>query len=90
MAEYRVYQYMIFSTANEENNQERINKVILSTLDPVSFYAYHGERESIKVNLLRTWICPGYTGGKKVYCDSPYKELYQLYQRENQNEEGGE
>lgn len=74
LAEYRVYQYTIKNT-NQNNNQSPEIKYIKSTLNPVAYKAYHGGGSSIKVDLLRTWICPGYTGSKKDLCDSPYKKL---------------
>ncbi|MBL7665715.1 MAG: hypothetical protein JNM93_11330 [Bacteriovoracaceae bacterium] len=71
-AEYRVYQYLI---KNRDSVQDRdvIYKEV-STLNPVAYVAYNGGSEAISVDLIRTWICPGYTGGKKEYCSSPYME----------------
>jgi hypothetical protein len=72
-AEYRVYHYIV---KNRDSVQEKdVHYEQLSTLNPVAFQAYSGGRDSIKVDLLRTWICPGHTGGKKQYCPSPYEEL---------------
>lgn len=41
-----------------------------STLDPVSYMAYHGGSESIEVDLLRSWICLGNTA-KEQFCPAP-------------------
>ena len=68
-AEYRVYQYEIKPTY--ETLQEAENYVITSTLDPVSYLSYHGGAQSIKINLLRTWMCKGHTGGQREHCKSP-------------------
>ncbi len=78
MAEYRVYQYLI---KNRDTYQEKdISYQELSTLNPVAYVAYHGGGETIKVDLLRTWICPGYTGKKQEFCPSPYEELQKQQQ----------
>lgn len=49
--------------------------LVTSTLDPVSYIAYNGGQELLAVDLLRTWICPGYTGGAKQTCKSPYEKI---------------
>lgn len=69
-AEYRAYQYLVktndqFAVANKAEAQ-----YIVSTLNPQMFKSYHGG-SYVSVDLLRTWICPGYTG-KKVVCEHPY------------------
>ena len=74
LAEYRVYQYTI-KNMNKDNNQSSNIKYIKSTLNPVAYKAYHGGGNSLQIDLLRTWICPGYTGNKKDLCESPYKKL---------------
>ncbi len=70
-AEYRAYQYMVktndpFAVATKANSQ-----YIVSTLNPESYKSYHGG-QFISVDLLRTWICPGYTGKRQKICDHPY------------------
>lgn len=75
-AEYRVYQYFVTPISTYIEAAE--SYLALSSLDPVSYYAYNGGRKSIKVELLRTWMCPGHTGGGKYYCKSPYKEKVDL------------
>jgi hypothetical protein len=70
-AEYRVYQYSV-----KAKNLYMIDNnayLITSSLDPVSYVAYHGGRELIKVDLLRSWTCKGHTGNLQGYCPSPYE-----------------
>lgn len=74
-AEYRVYQYYIKSRYKLNHDQE--GYLVTSTLDPVSYLAYHGGHESLKIDLLRTWQCPGFTGDGKELCDSPHAQLDQ-------------
>lgn len=68
MAEYRVYQYHIKSRNNYSFDQK--SYIITSNLDPVSYLAYHGGEGSLKIDLLRTWVCYGQTSGKN-YCNPP-------------------
>ena len=49
--------------------------LVTSTLDPVSYIAYNGGQSLLAVDLLRTWICPGYTGEALQTCDSPYGKV---------------
>lgn len=70
-AEYRAYQYIVktndqYAVATKANSQ-----YIVSTLNPQMFQSYHGG-SSVSVDLLRTWICPGYTGSRKPVCEHPY------------------
>ena len=67
-SEYRVYQYYVKPKYNLP--QDLGPYLVTSTLDPVSYVSYHGGNSSIEVNLLRTWMCKGYTGNKK-YCRAP-------------------
>lgn len=71
MAEYRVYQYIVKSKRGAPHPEK--GYIVTSTLDPVSYVAYHGGDTSIKVDLLRTWMCKGYTGAGKPLCESPQK-----------------
>ncbi len=71
-AEYRVYQYYV--KANNDLPYDAQSYMTLSTFDPVSFVAYHGGRESIKVDLLNTWMCKGNTAGQDL-CPSPYETV---------------
>ena len=72
-AEYRVYQYFVKSKFNLPQDKE--GHLVTSTLDPVSYIAYHGGRQSIEIDLLRTWVCKGHTGYFKKFCDSPLDKL---------------
>jgi hypothetical protein len=72
LAEYRVYQYSIQNKVNPDNNQNAVMRT--STLNPVAYLAYHGGSSLIKIDLLRTWICPGHTAHQQI-CKSPYEEL---------------
>ena len=70
-AEYRVYQYSIkYKKLYEVDIKPYL---VTSTLDPVSYVAYHGGAQTVSVDLLRTWTCKGYTGQLKNYCPSPYE-----------------
>lgn len=75
-ATYRVYQYSIKAT-NPYNFDPR-NYTVISTLDPVSYLAYHGSRESMQIDLLRSWMCQGYTGKKKT-CLPPLEEINESF-----------
>lgn len=75
-AEYRVYQYYV--KAKEFKAQDNRSYVITTSFNPVTYQAYNGGPESVQIELLRTWICPGHTGGLKVYCPSPYEGLLKL------------
>ena len=68
-AEYRVYQYYVKSKTPRLDDQKPY--LVTSTLDPISYLAYHGGNQSIKIDLLRTWPCHGYTGGNKEICKGP-------------------
>lgn len=69
IAEYRVYQYYVYSRFKAPQDQNAY--LVTSTLDPEGYYAYNGGKESIKIDLLRTWYCPGNTANGKEYCPSP-------------------
>ena len=45
--------------------------MVTSSMDPVTYTAYHGGMSAIKVELLRSWMCHGFTGGSKNYCNPP-------------------
>ena len=70
--EYRVYQYYVMPK-NPAPDGPRAH-LATSTLDPVSYRAYHGGEEVLEVDLLRTWICFGVTSGKD-YCPPPLEKL---------------
>lgn len=68
-AEYRVFQYYVKSKL--EKSTDKKSYLVTSTLDPVSYISYHGGNTSIKVDLVRTWSCVGYTGGNQPLCKGP-------------------
>ncbi len=72
-SEYRVYQYLV----QPQGNLPQDNKpyVVTSSLFPSAYLAYHGGSTSIRLDLLKSWHCPGYTGDFKKICPSPYKSL---------------
>lgn len=68
-----MYQYVV---KNKVQIKDAPNgHMVTSTLDPVSYIAYNGGKSLLEVDLLRTWICPGYTGLSKQTCNSPYGSL---------------
>lgn len=72
-AEYRAYQYIIKSTDQFAQATGAQAQIVTSTLNPAMFKSYHGG-SFLNVSLLRTWICPGYTGGRKEVCPHPYDQ----------------
>lgn len=66
-ADVRVYQYLVMNKVEKDAKE----KIILSTLNPTAYVAYHGGNKIVSVDLLRTWMCYGHSG-KKDLCDSPY------------------
>lgn len=71
--EYRVYQYYVRTKIQNINPVGA--ELVTSTLNPVSYIAYHGGSESIEVNLLRSWQCMGNTSKLPVCSISEGKEL---------------
>lgn len=63
-AEYRVYQYYTHSKIQNLTNAPF--EIVTSTLDPKSYLAYHGGKESLEINLLRSWMCVGNTSKQEV------------------------
>lgn len=72
-AEYRVYQYIVKNNVKIKDAPN--GHLVISTLNPRSYLAYHGGSNLVNIDLLRTWMCPGNTGMNKPTCDSPYGEL---------------
>jgi len=70
-AEYRAYQYLVKSSDPYAVATKARAQYLVSTLSPQMFKSYHGG-SLVSVDLLRTWMCPGYTGRGKVICDHPY------------------
>lgn len=70
-AEYRAYQYIVKTNDPYALATKARAQYIVSTLNPDMYRTYHGG-ESVTIELLRTWICPGYTGKGRAVCDHPY------------------
>ena len=68
-AEYRVYQYYVKSKLQQPIDIK--SYLVTSTLDPVSYLSYHGGNSSIRVDLLRSWMCKGHTGNYNSHCNGP-------------------
>lgn len=69
-AEYRAYQYLVKTNDPFAQATKAQAQYIVSTLSPQMYTRYHGG-SYVSVDLLRTWICPGYTGRQEV-CEHPY------------------
>jgi len=75
LGEYRAYQYMVKNNDPYAVATKARAQYITSTLNPKMYESYHGG-SFVTVDLLRTWICPGYTGKHQKVCDHPYdKEI---------------
>lgn len=70
-AEYRAFQYLVKSNDPYAVATKAQAQYIVSTLNPQMYQSYHGGSR-VSVDLLRTWLCPGYTGLRKPVCDHPY------------------
>ncbi len=74
-AEYRAYQYLVKTNDPYAVATKAKSQYIVSTLNPQNYKSYHGG-SLITVDLVRTWICSGYTGRGQKVCDHPYdKEI---------------
>jgi hypothetical protein len=73
LAEYRVYQYYVRPKVQNLTNVGA--ELVTSTLNPVSYIAYHGGNTNVEVNLLRSWQCMGDTAGKPICTISDGSEL---------------
>ncbi|PIK15894.1 hypothetical protein [Halobacteriovorax sp. JY17] len=78
-AEYRVFQYYVKSKLRMPTDQS--GYLVTSTLDPVSYLSYHGGSTSLKVDLLRSWMCVGHTGNQKDLCPGPEENSGVLAQK---------
>ncbi|MCF8058456.1 MAG: hypothetical protein K9K67_04115 [Bacteriovoracaceae bacterium] len=67
-AEYRVYQFSV--KARNPFSMDQKTHVVTSTLDPQSYVAYHGGETTLKIDLVRSWMCFGDTSNKQV-CKPP-------------------
>ena len=73
LSEYRVYQYYV--RPKIQNITIVASELVTSTLNPLAYVAYHGGKESVEVNLLRSWQCMGNTSNSPVCTISDGKEL---------------
>lgn len=67
-AEYRVYQYTV--QAKNPYSMDTVSHIVTSTLDPESYISYHGGWETLRIDLVRSWMCFGDTSNKQV-CQPP-------------------
>lgn len=67
LAEYRSYQYVL----NNNNPDKKTPTILTTSLHPQAMSRYYGISKQ-NLYLLRTWICPGNTAGKKT-CLPPYQ-----------------
>lgn len=72
-SEYRVYQYLVKNKNLNEKDKVLDSKsyFVTSTSDPTTYLAYHGGSETLKIDLLKTWVCRGSTANKDSYCEGP-------------------
>lgn len=70
-AEYRAYQYLVKTSDPFAKATKAEAQYTISTLSPQMYGRYHGG-SYVSVDLLRTWMCPGYTGSRQAICDHPY------------------
>jgi hypothetical protein len=66
--EYRVYQYYVRTKVQNLVNVSA--ELVTSTMNPIAYVAYHGGRDSLEVNLLRSWQCMGDTSKEQI-CTIP-------------------
>lgn len=69
---YRLYQLRI--RHYDQLAKKKINRVVLTTMDPVQYEGFHGGPGVMKVEFLDTWYCPGDTSHKKV-CNKPKEPI---------------
>ncbi|NBX68441.1 MAG: hypothetical protein EBR01_05695 [Proteobacteria bacterium] len=65
---YRVYQLRV--RHYDQTAKKKINRVVLTVMDPVQYLSFNGGPRTMKVDLQDTWYCPGDTSGKR-YCKKP-------------------
>ncbi len=70
-AEYRAYQYLVKTSDSFATATKADARYIVSTMNPENYKRYHGG-SYVTIDLLRTWICPGYTGRGTTPCNHPY------------------
>lgn len=70
-AEYRAFQYLVKTNDPYAVATKAQSQYVVSTLNPQMYKSYHGG-SFVTIDLMRTWICPGYTGNRLPVCDHPY------------------
>ncbi len=70
-AEYRAYQYLVKTNDPFAVATNAKARYLTSTMNPQVYKSFHGG-SFVSVDLMRTWICPGYTGTGQEICDHPY------------------
>lgn len=70
-AEYRAYQYLVKTTDPYATATKADARYVVSSMNPQTYKRFHGG-SLVTIDLLRTWICPGYTGRGTTPCDHPY------------------
>ena len=74
-AQYRVYQYSVRTLLDKPHDNQ--SYLVISTLNPVAYQAYHGGADAIHLDIVRSWMCMGNTGNGKEICKSPEERLAQ-------------
>lgn len=57
-----MYQYWIKSKSRDKA------ELITTSLNPKAYLAYYGNEKEISLNLMRSWVCHGDTGGQRPPC----------------------
>ncbi len=76
-SEYRVYQYLVKNKNLNDADKTLDNKSYFTTssFDPATYLSYHGGSDSMKIELLKTWVCKGSTANRDTFCDGPAPAL---------------
>ncbi len=76
LAEYRAYQYLVKTSDPYATATKADARYIVSSMNPENYRRFHGG-SLVTIDLLRTWICPGYTGRGTIPCSHPYDKEQQ-------------
>ena len=69
---YRVYKLRV--RHYDQTAKKKINRVVLTVMDPVQYESFNGGPRNMKVELEDTWYCPGDTSSKR-YCKKPKERV---------------
>lgn len=69
---YRVYQLRL--RHYDQVGKKKINRVLLTSMDPMQYQSFHKGPLAMQVEMLDTWYCPGDTSLKK-YCNKPKEPI---------------